>query len=267
MAKKKKTSQQDDNITNQILGLFTFAFLLIVGLMATYRGYSRIDTVESTIKTVYGFTVFAAVLAVAGLVWEYLSQKSGKDMRYKVVRGRNLAAVSAFAAVCSLIAARFFIEGIKALYVIVPTGVVLVLIYMIYSAEFFTIAAATSMSGLLMWHLSRSYYIQPLKEIKLSNLVGDYSFYAAVLLMALLIAAALLVRSASKHDGALMISGRPRKLFNTHANYPLIYISMTISFLSTVAALILGAAVAYYLIFLTFGYLFIVAVYYTVKLM
>jgi len=267
MAKKKKTSRYDDYITNQILGIFTFAFLIIIGLMATYRGFARIDTIESTIRIVYGFSAFAAVIAVAGLVWEYLSRKRGRDMRYKVIRGRNLAAVSAFTAICSLIAARFFIDGIKFLYIIVPAAAVLVLIYMIYSAEFFTIAAVTSLSGLLMWHLSRSYFSQPITELKIYGLAGDYSFYAAVLLLALLVVAAFLVFSASKHNGELKIGGRPRKLFDSSANYPLIYISIAFSALSTIAALVFGSGVAYYLIFGIFGYLFITAVYYTVKMM
>lgn len=250
-----------------ILSIFSFVFLLIMGLMACYRGFSRISTIESTIKTMYWFSAFAACVAVVGVVWEYLAARKGTDLRYKVVRGRNLAVASAFTAVCSLVAARFFVDGIKALYVIIPTVTILTLVYLIYSAEFFIIASVTSLTGLLMWHLSQSYYSRPFTEVRISVLLRDYSFIAAVLLLILLVLTIFLVRSVSRHGGEMRFGRYSWKFTGASANYPLIYASTAISALSTVAALLFGAGTAYYLMFAVFGYLFILAVYYTVKLM
>ena len=267
MAVKKKTSQYDDYMTNMILGVFSFAFLLIVGLMATYRGYGRIESIATTIRLVYGFSAFAALMVIVGAVWEYRSRKKGIDNRYKVIRGRNLSVASAFTAICALIAARFFVDGIKFLYVIIPSAAVLVLIYLVYSTEFFFISAVTAATGFLMWYLSKAYYALPITEIDPSLLLSDLTFYAGIAAMTAMIAAAAVIFIASRNGGALRFGKHSLKLFRPSSRYGLIYISIAVSFICIAAALVFGSVIAYYLLFGIFAYLFVLAVYYTVKLM
>ncbi|MGI6576805.1 MAG: hypothetical protein ACOX1Q_01895 [Eubacteriales bacterium] len=267
MKRKTKTSQYDDYMTNMILGVFSFAFLLIVGLMATYRGYGRIDSIAITMRLVYGFSAFAALMAIVGAVWEHRTRKKGIDNKYKVFRGRNLSAASAFAAICALIAARFFVDGIKVLYIIIPAAAVLVLIYLIYSSEFFFISAITATTGFLMWYFSKAYYVRPITRIDPASLLSDLTFYAGIVALIALLIAALVVFSASRNGGAVKVGKRSFKLFRPSTKYGLIYLSIAVSFLCTVAALVFGSIVAYYLLFVVFGYLFVLAVYYTVKLM
>jgi hypothetical protein len=150
MVKKSKSPKNDEYITNSVLGIFALAFILIVGLMVTYRGFARVETIRSTITIVYGFSIVAAVLAAAGMVWEYIASKKGANTKSRFVSGRNLAVASASAAICAFVAGRFFVDGIKALYIVIPAVSVLALIYFIYSTEFFVIAAMASLGGFLM---------------------------------------------------------------------------------------------------------------------
>lgn len=264
---KKKTTQYDEYMTNMILGVFTFAFLMIVGLMATYRGYGRVESIATTIRLVYGFSAFAALAAVAGAVWEYQSRKKGIDNKFKVIRGRNLSAVSAFAAFCALVAARFFVDGIKVLYIIIPAAAVLVLIYLIYSFEFFFISLIMAAAGFLMWYFSKAYYALPITKIDLTALLSDLTFYVGITAITALLVAALVVYLSSRDSGKLRVGKRSIKLFLPSTKYRLIYLSIALSLLCTISAMVFGSMVAYYLLFVAFGYLFILAVYYTVKLM
>ena len=65
---KKKTSRYDDYMTNMIMGVFSFAFFLTVGLMATNRGFGRVNTIFPTIRILYVFSGLTALAAVAGFV-------------------------------------------------------------------------------------------------------------------------------------------------------------------------------------------------------
>ena len=52
---EKKTSRYDDYMTNMILGVF-FRIFLTVGLMATNRGFGRVNTIFPTIRILYVFS-------------------------------------------------------------------------------------------------------------------------------------------------------------------------------------------------------------------
>lgn len=267
MVKKSKSPKNDEYITNNILGIFALAFILIIGLMVTYRGFARVETIRSTISIVYGFSLFAAVLTAAGIIWEYVSAKKREDARRKLVSGRNFAIASASAAICAFVAGRFFVDGIKALYIVIPTLSVLALIYFIYSTEFFIIASMASLGGFLMWYMSRSYYELPITRVSADQFFGSGGFYASVFTAVILAAAVLIIASASRNGGGIRLSGRNITLFQVSANYPLMYASAAVTALCAAAALIFGAGIAYYLMFAAFGYLFILAVYYTVRMM
>jgi hypothetical protein len=235
--------------------------------MVTYRGFARVEMIRTTIGIVYGFAIFAAVLAAAGIIWEYVSAKRGADTKYRMVSGRNLAIASAVAAVCAFVAGRFFIDGIRALYIIIPALSVLALIYFIYSPEFFIIASIASLGGFLMWYMSGSYYELPITQITTDQFLNNSGLYASIFVVVVMLAAVLVIAAASRHEGGIRLAGRHIKLFGAAANYPLMYASAAVTAVCAAAALVFGAGIAYYLMFVSFGYLFILAVYYTVKMM
>ena len=70
-----------------------------------------------------------------------------------------------------------------------------------------------------------------------------------------------------KTDGEMMIGGKKVVLFQPGAAYLTCYITAAITAVLLVAPLALGAAVAYYAIWVMAAWLFILAVYFTSKLM
>ena len=65
----------------------------------------------------------------------------------------------------------------------------------------------------------------------------------------------------------LTLGGRKFQLFPRNTSYGMIYLTCAVIAAAVAAALLLGTAAAYYLIFALVAWLFIMAVYYTVKLM
>jgi hypothetical protein len=118
-----------------------------------------------------------------------------------------------------------------------------------------------------MWYMSKSYYELPITRVSPDQFFGNSGFYASVFAAVLLTAAVLIITSASRHGGEIRFAGRSITLFQASANYPLLYASAAATALCAAAALIFGAGIAYYLMFVAFGYLFILAVYYTVRMM
>lgn len=70
-----------------------------------------------------------------------------------------------------------------------------------------------------------------------------------------------------KNGGVLRLGGRSIQVFGRNAGYGMVYLTCGIVAAVLAAALILGTAAAYYLIFVMVAWLFVMAVYYTVKLM
>jgi len=235
--------------------------------MATNRGFGRVNTILPTIRILYVFSGITALSTIAGIIWEYSDYKKGSDNRYKVIRGRNLSVASAFTAICSFIAARFFVDGVRMLYVIIPVFTVLVLIYLIYSMDFFIIALVTTLTGLLMWYYSKAYYSQMITDVEPGVLLRDPTFYIGVIALLILVFTALLVYASSRKGGEIRVGKISIKLFKPSARYALVFLSIALSLVCTVAALVFGSVIAYYLLFAIFAYLFVLAVYYTVKLM
>ena len=254
MSKKRYASTpQEDYVTNRILTVFAFSFCVILGLMFAYKGYSSFTTLFITRNILLGAGVLSVLLVIAGVIWEYTSIKKGIDTRYKMFTGRSVAVGAAMLAVCAFCGAQFNIEGIKAMYVFVPAAAVLMLIYMIYSIDFFAIAAVSAAGGALMWIMSRSGR-------------GYLALTATVVSLALLLLFVLLVLYVRKRGGTIEIGGK--RLINAkNANYPLLFFTAGITAACAIVAYLTSATVAYYLIFVMFAYLFIMAVYYTVKLM
>jgi hypothetical protein len=88
--------------------------------------------------------------------------------------------------------------------------------------------------------------------------------YAGFLAVCVVMAAAVLVcRRLSKQGGKL---GR-LQVFAAQTSYRTVYLTAALVVLGLVAALLLGVSAAYYIIVVIVGWLFCLAVYFTVKLM
>jgi hypothetical protein len=125
-------------------------------------------------------------------------------------------------------------------------------VYFLYQREFFISCALAGMGIFALW-VFRQYYTGHPTVI--------YAGFALV--CAVMVAAALVCRWLSGRGGKLGAT----QLLASDAAYLPIYLTAAVVVLGLAAALLLGVGAAYYVIAVLVGWLFCLAVYYTVKLM
>ena len=139
---------------------------------------------------------------------------------------------------------------------LVPAVAVLALVYYLYQREFFaiTVLSALGLVGLWLFRKAGGGH---------AVVVSGYFAVVAVIL----VAAVLLARRLQQAEGMLKRGEKRIRVLGHGANYALFYVSCAVVAAALAAALILGAAAAYYLMFALVAWIFVLAVYFTVKLM
>ena len=264
MAKNRKTSAEEYT-SNRVLFIFSFAFVLILGLMAAYRGFSSFTTLFYTLYILNGVIAAGVAVAAFGIFRLYRDTKVNRDTENKVFSGGTISACGLIIAVCALFGSMFHAEGIKLMYVFVPCAAVLMLLYMLYSSDLCVITAVSGVSAAFMWYLSRVTSVLNIfnREVKLLAFPTALSAAGLVLLGAFCLA----VRYLEKNKGSIKLLGKQRTIFKSNAKYNLCFVTAAVSAVSILAAIIFGATAAYYLIFAQIAWIFIMVVYYTVRMM
>lgn len=188
------------------------------------------------------------VLTVGALVWLVMNRRQGKPIRVPAICAGGLFALSFTA----ILAYRFFSAGVDMLGVVAPVAAVLALIYYLYQREFFCNTLFAAGGILSLWLYRRIYASHPTRIV-----IG---FVLGWVLLAL---AAFLAWKLSESGG----KWRSWQVFSTKTSYIPTYVTCGLTALTMLAALVGGAAVAYYAIFVLVIWLFCMAVYYTVRMM
>lgn len=193
------------------------------------------------------FVILGFVLTVLGIVWCLLAQKKEKSLKLPGI----LTAVVAFLWVLSVFARLLSTVGIRIMVVLPIVAAVLILIYFLYQRAFFvnTILTGCGMAGL--WCFRQFYDSHPV-----------FMIAAFVVGWLVLIAVAVFAYSLKKNGGKL---GK-NQIVNDQKSYNACWLTCAVVMVSTVLALVLGLSLAFYLIYALIGWLFCLAVYYTVKL-
>ena len=143
---------------------------------------------------------------------------------------------------------------IRWLTILVPVAAVLALVYYLFQRDFFCITLISAGGILSLQMYRRMIFAHPFRL--------HCGFVLAFLLLAAAVVVFILLQRG-KRPFPLGID----KLVPVEANFPLLYITCALNAVLLVLALVLGVIAAYYLLFVLVGWLFIMAVYYTVKLM
>ena len=239
--------------------MFTLAFLGVLLLMFVYRFLGRADSFKATLVSLQVAWWISLFGIVAGAVWEWCAKRAGKDQTYRLLRVRNIAVFSLiiFLSVLFILTYNPF-SAIKALYIILPTLSVLYLVYYTYQFEFFVITVECAGAALLMWVLGKA----------VRN--NYYSVYAIAILAVMLVLCAALAAAVywvGKNGGKIKFGEKGIRLFPKKANLKPLYLTDGVIAALFLVVFFIGAPVATYGLFAVLGYLFIMAVYYTVKLM
>lgn len=149
-------------------------------------------------------------------------------------------------------------ELIHALTILVPAVAVLAVIYYLFQRDFFCISVISACGILCLQLYRKMFYTQ------------RSMLYAGYVLAFLLLAAAVVVFVLLKKEKLQLpakLDKAIRILIPREANFPLLYVTCALVAILLALTLIMGGTIAYYLMFVLVGWLFIMAVYYVVKLM
>lgn len=253
----KKPISQEEYTTNKVLTVFSVCLLGVLVLMVLQRLLDYANTWSTGMlvaKVLLGIGVLGLVAGVLLLVRESAGKRSGVR---RIVCGRN-AVVASIVLIAAMAAILYLGTGpIKVLYAVLPILAVYYLIYHSYAREFFLIAVDAGVALAFMWLVYRA--------LATSNFVwvAYVALGAAVVLAVVqLIAAAVLRGKNSKfhYRGKKIDLQFSRNAYTMLTITPILMTVLVAAVLFAPAHVLIamGAAAAY---------LFVTAVYYTVKLM
>lgn len=255
---KSKPISQEEYTTNKVLSVFSICLLGVLMLMVLQRliGYGSTWAV--------GMMVCKAliVVGVLGVLWSLylmMQERSGKrSAQNRVLSGRNVLIVSVVMVLMLSIINFIGTAPIKAFYVILPALAVYYLIYHSYAPEFFVVSINCGAAAALSWVVHRALISSNMRAVA-------YVAVAVMAVMAVLELAAVSAIRAKK--GKIELFGRKAEL-QLSKNAYIMLTATPIVMTVLVAAAAFGGASAYLVcVGAAAAYLFITAVYYTVKLM
>lgn len=250
---REEKKRREDQALNRVLWWFGGAVILEFFLLLLNRFYINFD--PSGASFAFGLARMLKVLAWVGLaaavccgIWWWLCRRKGG----KTFLPGTMTIVAAALFACALVSSVWTTVGVQFLYLSVPAAAVLALIYYLYQREFFLVALQGVIALFAMWSYRKLIQIQPGVT------------YAILALCAVgVVGLSALVFALQRNDGKL---GK-WQILAKKTNYALLYAAGGVTLCALLAALLLGAAAAYWALFLVVAWLFGAAVYYTVRLM
>lgn len=258
MSDKKKDlaaqSRREDEVLNRTLLWMGGAAILVLLLLLVNRYYVNYRTNEIDLMVLLQdtllpiFTLVSAALCAVGAGLGLAARKKGKTAKWWV----TLAIFFGALAVSLLLVWRFHRIGVQAACALVPATAVLALVYYLFQREFFLISllSAVGIAGLWMVRQAGENH---------RTLLYAYLVFTAVVL----VAAALFTRKVQQAGGLW----KEKRLLSKNAAYSMVYVTCALVAVLLIAAVVAGAGVAYYLLFPAIGWLVVMAVFFTVKLM
>lgn len=245
--KSKDVYLRETWITNRVMLVFAAVVLGLWGFSSLVDGLNYAASYETGL-TVARITLALFALATLGslaLVWK---NRDAEQEPFRVVTPDLIAGICAVGALGAWLVLRNFSTAMQLLYVLLPALAVLYLVYYIFQREFFLYTLAGALSAFAMWNCG--------------NAVGG----AKRLLLALAVIAlngALCWANMKSEDGTFR-GFRLRECTGCTKLPMIVYPALA---LLVAVALVLGAPVAFYLVYGTGAAIFAAAVYFTVKLL
>lgn len=260
MAKENRNlsrSKESDYITNKVLAVFSVCLFGVLFLMFLYKMLDSANKVMTGYYINIGLGIFGAVCLIIGIT-KYVRDKTNKlDTRYSIVTGKSLMIFSVVAILCSLFIMYYYLSAIKILYIVIPAIAVFYLVYFAYQREFFVVTIDLGVAAALLWVIGKAQANTDRTELAYISVV----IYAVFFILQLII-----LLKAKKNNGKIKIGKELEELFSTQTGLLMMIITPIVMIIVLCAAFLIGSTASYYLMFAIFAYLFVSAVYYTVKL-
>jgi len=243
MPKKMKNAQEQDYVTNKILAVFSLCLFGVMGLWYVNTLLRSNFMLGLRILSVSRWVGVA--LVVISLVLMVSDQKKGRSP-LRLFAGRNLLVASVIFTLLAILVDQEPVRMIKLCYGLLPAIAIYYLIYHSYQPEFFTVATDVGVGAALLIGIRLAH----------GGAIGYVAAAAAVVL------AFLQLWGARKRlSGSALPAG-----FGPHS-FQVIAVTTVLMAVMVVLGAVLGQTSVFYLLCVSAAYLFILAVYYTVKLM
>ncbi|MGI5962927.1 MAG: hypothetical protein ACOX7N_04315 [Lawsonibacter sp.] len=253
MDKKQREARrrQEDQALNRGLLWVAGAIVLEGLLLLVNRYYINIMTYEidralMIREVLCVLRVAGAVVGAIGLLWAIFQLVKGGKAVLPGIAGLVCWAV----AFCAHVIVAYDKSGMQMLFLLVPAWAGLALVYYLYQREFFLAAMASGMATVGLWFLR----------------YGTFGFEAGLMLLGIILVAAVTL-GLKKTGGIVRLGGREVRAMGKNTSYGLSLVSCLVGAVAMLVAAVLGSGVAYYLIFVMVMWMFVLLVYYTVKLM
>lgn len=253
----KKPISEEEYTTNKVLTVFSVCLLGVLVLMVLQRLLSYANTWETGVlvsRILLGIGVLGIICSVVLLVREVSGKRSTAR---RILCGRNVLIASIVLVAATSAILYMGVGPIKMLYVVLPVLAVYYLVYHSYAREFFLIALDTGVGVGLMWLVHRA----------IDSATYAWMPYAALgAAVVLTIAQLACVASLRSKNGKITYRGKKINMQFSRNAYTMLTITPVLMTV-LVAAVLFAPAHILIAMGVAAAYLFITAVYYTVKLM
>ncbi len=254
---KKRAISEEEYTTNKVLTVFSVCLLGVLVLMVVERLLDYVSTWAAGMVLVR-VLIGVGAAGVLWAVWLLTREASGKrTAARRIICGRNVMIVSVMTVLCMSVIHYIGTQPIKMLYVILPVLAVYYLVYHSYAPEFFLIALDAGLAMGLMFVVHRT----------LDSVSFGWMPYAAVgAAVVLAVLQLVCVVRLRGQKGKFTFRGKKvdtqfsRNAYIMLMVTPLLMAALTLLVWAMPAQMAIAIGVAA-------AYLFITAVYYTVKLM
>lgn len=258
--KRADKKKQEDIALSRALVWFAAAMVVELLLLLVNKYYINFTADSLSIRLALALGTVLKVTTILGLlaagicgVWSWKQTKKTGVLPFLYV---VLTAVLLVVGISSGLIVLFYRAAVQLLYIMVPASAVLVLVYYLYQKEFFFSACGVSASLLGLWLVRKNIGTHDV-------IVNLYLVVSALILLSMI----LLIFKMKQDDGVLEIKDKRYEVLPKQSNFLLIILSCVVSLAALVAGWLLGGTVAFYLLFVLIAWLFVLLVYYTVKMM
>ena len=251
MTEKEKYQQRtraEDAAFNRMLVWLVGAVIaevLVLFVKRFFAGSGVGDVAYATLVVCAVFSLVGLALTVLGVVWCVLSAKKKAAMQLPVA----ITIAVAFVWLLSVMVYCLGVLGTKIMMFVPIAAIVLIMIYFLYNRSFFVNAIMAACGMLALWGVR--------------HFSGPIITAAFVIGWICLIAVFWGTFYLKKNNGRV---GKIHLVSDSKC-YLVCRLNCAVVFVLTLLGFVLGMAFAYYLLYVLIGWLFCLAVYYTVKLL
>lgn len=251
---KALRDQQELEILRRVLFWLGAAVLLeALVLLANRFTFHQINTMLTMIQILEVLQYVGILLGLVFLAWAIAGRKKNPNCGVgRIISAAFFASIS----VCAFLFLHLGMSCVSILLVGIPAMAGLIMIYYLYQREFFVLATISGLGMLGLWMF---------RSTSATYIMVYYAY--SIIVVCLAIAVIALSRRVQKESGVLILGKHKLEIFRPDASYKTVWTSCALVMAFLLIAPFLGAVFAYYAFLALVVWIFVMAVYFTSRLM